>query len=98
MWSQGGDNYGLEESLGLGSGYPALVAMSVSKLKYASMTGSFSQKNIDFFIKALLAGKQPLFNLREAPKVKTVPKWDGNDQKPAQYVKSLGKTYSLIPL
>jgi len=89
LWTQGGDYYDLEESLGLGSGYPALVAMSVNKMKYATLTGSFNKKNIDTFIKTLLSGKQPLFNLRETPKVKTVNKWDGNDSKPKQYVEDL---------
>lgn len=82
-WAQGGDYYGVEEALGLGSGYPALVAISVNKMKYATLTGSFNSKNIDLFIKALLSGKQPLFNLRDVPKFKTVSKWDGKDQKQA---------------
>lgn len=82
-WSQGGDYYGVEESLGLGSGYPAFVAMSVNKMKYATLTGSYNKKNLDLFIKSLISGKQPLFNLREVPKFKTVSKWDGNDQKQA---------------
>lgn len=87
LWSQGGDYYDMEESLGLGSGYPALVAISVNKMKYATLTGSFSSKNVELFIKALLSGKQPLFNLREVPKVKNVAKWDGNDQKQTHTVK-----------
>lgn len=82
-WAQGGDYYGLEESLGLGSGYPAFVALSVNKMKYAPLTGSFNEKNIDLFVKTLLAGKQPLFNLREAPKIGTAKEWDGKDA-PAQ--------------
>jgi protein disulfide-isomerase A6 len=82
-WAQGGDYYPLEESLGLGSGYPAFVALSVNKMKYAPLTGSFSQKSIDLFVKTLLAGKQPLFNLREAPKLASVNEWNGKDA-PAQ--------------
>jgi protein disulfide-isomerase A6 len=84
LWSQGGDNYAIEESLALGSGYPALVAISVNKMKYAPLAGSFEKKNIDTFLKNLLAGKQPLFNLREVPKIKTVASWDGKDSKPSQ--------------
>jgi protein disulfide-isomerase A6 len=85
LWAQGGDYYSLEESLGLGSGYPALVAISVNKMKYAPLTGSFSQKNVDFFVKSLIAGKQSLFNLRDAPKVSSVKEWDGKDAQPQQY-------------
>lgn len=86
MWSQGGDYYSIEESLGLGSGYPALVAISINKMKYAPFTGIFDKKNIEGFVKSLLAGKQPLFDLREAPKIKKVAEWDGKDKKPAEYV------------
>jgi len=78
-WAQGGDYFSLEESLALGSGYPALVALSVSKMKYSTMAGSFSQKNIETFVKSLISGKGSLFNLREAPKLSTVTAWDGKD-------------------
>jgi len=86
-WAQGGDYYALEESLGLGSGYPAFVGLSVNKMKYAPLTGSFSQKNIELFVKSLITGKQPLFNLREAPKINKVNEWDGKDSQP-QYTSS----------
>jgi len=82
VWAQGGDYFSLEESLSLGSGYPAFVGLSVQKLKYSPLAGSFNVKNVGDFVKGLLNGKQPLFNLREAPKVGTVPAWDGNDQQP----------------
>jgi len=85
LWAQGGDYFGIEESLGLGSGYPAFVAISVNKMKYATMAGTFDKKNIDVFIKNLLSGKQALFNLRDVPKVKRVAEWDGKDSKPTQY-------------
>lgn len=85
IWAQGGDYFSLEESLGLGSGYPALVALSVNKMKYAPLTGSFSQKNNEFFVKSLIQGKQSLFNLREAPKVSSVNTWDGKDAAPQQH-------------
>jgi len=81
-WAQGGDYYSFEESLALGSGYPAFVAVSVNKMKYAPLTGSFSQKNIESFIRSLIAGKQSLFTLREAPKVSSVTAWDGKDAQP----------------
>jgi len=81
LWAQGGDYYDVEEFLGLGSGYPAFVAISVNKMKYATLTGSFTQKNIELFVKALINGKQPVFNLREVHKIKAVSKWNGNDAK-----------------
>jgi len=82
IWAQGGDYFGLEESLALGSGYPAFVGLSVNKMKYAPMTGSFNQKNIESFVKSLIGGKQSLFNLREAPKISSVQGWDGQDAQP----------------
>ena len=82
LWAQGGDYYPIEESLGLASGYPSLVAISVNKMKYAHLTGSFSKKNVDSFVKSLIAGKQGLFDLRQAPKVNTVNAWDGKNSKP----------------
>jgi len=82
VWAQGGDYFSLEESLSLASGYPAFVGVSVQKLKYSPLAGSFSAKNVGDFIKGLLNGKQPLFNLREAPKVGTVTAWDGQDAQP----------------
>jgi len=82
IWAQGGDYYDIEESLGLASGYPSLVAISVNKMKYAHLAGSFSKKNVDTFVKSLIAGKQGLFDLRQAPKIKTVKAWDGKDSKP----------------
>ena len=82
LWAQGGDYYPIEESLGLASGYPSLVAISVNKMKYAQLAGSFSKKNVDTFVKSLIAGKQGLFNLREVPKIKNVNAWDGKESKP----------------
>jgi protein disulfide-isomerase A6 len=84
VWAQGGDYYSFEESLALGSGYPALVGLSINKMKYATLAGSFNAKNIGSFVTSLIAGKQPLFNLREAPKINDVNQWDGKDAQPQQ--------------
>ena len=96
MWAQGGDYFDLEEKLGLASGYPSLVALAVNKMKYASLTGAYDKKNVDTFVKSLISGKHPVFNLKEVPRIKTVTKWDGKDSKNTQYVNYSGKTYSLI--
>ena len=79
LWSQGGDQLALEETLGLNSGYPGLVAVSLKKKKVGVFTSSFSKKNVDSFINALILGKQPLYNLNDRPTVKTVTPWDGKD-------------------
>lgn len=82
LWSQGGDQYETEEALGLGSGYPSLLAVSVNKLKYAVMKGAFIKKNIESFINSLITGKEALFDLKTVPKFKKVDRWDGKDAKP----------------
>ena len=81
FWSQGGDQLALEEALNLGSGYPSLVAVSLNKKKYGIFRSSFSKKNIDSFINALVLGKEPLYDLRDKPKIVKVKAWDGKDQK-----------------
>jgi len=60
----------------------SIVAISVNKMKYAHLAGSFSKKNVDTFVKSLIAGKQGLFDLREAPKIKNVNPWDGRESRP----------------
>jgi len=82
IWSQGGDQYETEEALELGSGYPSLIAVSVSKMKYATMKGAFAKKNIESFINGLITGKESLFDLKNVPKFKPTERWDGKDAKP----------------
>ena len=81
FWSQGGDQLALEEALNLGSGYPALVAVSLHKKKVGTFRSSFSKKNIDSFINALVLGKEALYNFNDKPKITKVKAWDGNDHK-----------------
>lgn len=69
----------MEESLNLGSGYPALVAVSLPKKKVSVFRSSFSKKNIDSFINGLVLGKESLYDLRDKPKVVKVSAWDGKD-------------------
>lgn len=83
FWSQGGDQLALEEALNLGSGYPALVAVSLNKKKYGVFKSSFQKKNIDSFINALILGKESLSALNDKPKVVKAKAWDGKDQQPA---------------
>ena len=80
LWSQGGDQYEVEESFNLGSGYPSMVAMSLNKKKIAVFRSSFSKKNIDSFINGLILGKESLYNLPQTPTFKSATAWDGKDQ------------------
>lgn len=81
LWNQGGDQLALEEALNLGSGYPALFAVSLSKQKYGIFRSSFSKKNIDSFINGLIISrKEPLYPFTVKPKIAKVNPWDGKDQ------------------
>lgn len=83
MWASGGDNYELEEKLGLGFGYPALVAVSPSKKRFAVMKGKFDAGEIETFLNNVLRGKEGTTEVKPWPMkfVKTVP-WDGKDAAP----------------
>lgn len=50
LWAQGGDFYDFEMKLNLSSGYPALVAISNGKKKYAVFRLSFITENIKSFV------------------------------------------------
>ena len=63
FWSQGGDQFDLEESLSLGFGFPAVIALHFGKKKSATMRLSYSKENITRFIGDLLTGKSPLSNI-----------------------------------
>lgn len=79
IWAQGGDFYQFEQSLGLGSGYPALVGLSLTKSRYAMMRSSFNQADIENFVRKLLGGTVSLSELKELKKLKPVEAWDGED-------------------
>jgi protein disulfide-isomerase A6 len=71
LWAQGGDNFDFEESIGLGFGYPSVIAINHGKKKYSIMRAQFTKENVDKFIGDLLLGKVPVYNLREnLPKIK----------------------------
>jgi protein disulfide-isomerase A6 len=86
MWSEGGLQPKLEESLGVGGfGYPALVVLNGNKMKYSLLRGSFSAQGIGEYLKALTygsSGGSPSIPLSALPQVVSVPSWDGNDLPP----------------
>lgn len=53
MWAQGADFFELEEKLSLAFGYPAVVAISSSKKKYAVMRNAFSEANVKTFVSSI---------------------------------------------
>lgn len=71
LWAQGGDNFDFEETLGLGFGFPSIVAINHAKKKYSIMRAQYSKENVDKFIGELLIGRVPVYNLRDnMPKIK----------------------------
>mmetsp|Transcript_48268 Transcript_48268/g.114409 ORF Transcript_48268/g.114409 Transcript_48268/m.114409 type:complete len:430 (+) Transcript_48268:3-1292(+) len=87
MWVVGGENYELEEKLGLGFGYPAVVAVSPSKKRFAVMRGTYDANNIDDFLSAVLRGKQTTSDVKPWPmKFVKLDAWDGKDAAPPEEV------------
>ncbi|XP_022907362.2 protein disulfide-isomerase A6 homolog [Onthophagus taurus] len=82
IWLEAGSQLELEETLGVGGfGYPTLVALNKSKMKYILMKGSFSTNGIKEFLRELSAGKVvSTFSLENGiPKVKEIIGWNGED-------------------
>ena len=82
LWSQAGDQFQLEDNLGLGSGFPAVVAISFRKTVLSMMRGSFSKEGLLGFTNGIIAGKESWRSFQEMPSIKSVEKWDGEDRKP----------------
>jgi len=79
LWAQAGDFYQLEQMMNLGFGYPAVVAISLGKTRYAVMHSAFKQQELDHFTSKILSGTVPLTLYSELPKMKPVQEWDGKD-------------------
>lgn len=82
LWAQGGDFYKFEQLLGLGSGYPAVVGLSMQKNRHALMRSAFKLDEIEDFVRKLLSGGVPLIEYKEIVKLGTVGAWDGLDHEP----------------
>ena len=71
LWAQAGDQFGLEEKLNLGFGYPAVVAVSDKKQMYGVMRDSFDSKGLDRFVTGLMSGHVSLYKIQgDLPKIK----------------------------
>jgi len=54
LWAQGGDYYDFEQKLNLSFGYPAIVAVSHGKKKYAVFRNAFTSQNVKAFVSSKL--------------------------------------------
>lgn len=82
IWAQAGDFYKLEQTLGLGSGYPAVVGLSMTKGRNALMRSAFNLEEVETFVRKLLLGNVPLTEYKALPTLATVVAWDGLDHQP----------------
>ena len=61
----------LERTLGLGFGYPAVVALSGSKKRFAIQRDAFGEMNTAKFVKDVIGGKQSTDVVETWPALKT---------------------------
>lgn len=88
LWSEGGAQPAVEDALEIGGfGYPTLVAVSVKKMKYTTLRGSFSKDGINEFLRDISYGRGQTAPVKGAalPKIVATAPWDGKDgQLPAE--------------
>lgn len=82
LWSQGGDQFELEEQLGLQFGFPAVIAMNFGKNKFGVHRGTFSKDQISQFLTSLSRGGVPLGPVPAGLKAQKADPWDGKDAPP----------------
>lgn len=84
LWSQGGDQFEVEEKLGLQFGFPAVIAINFAKAKFGIHRGTFSKDQISQFLTSLSRGGVPLAPLPAGLKADKVKPWDGKDAPPPE--------------
>jgi len=82
LWSQGGDQFELEEKLGLQFGFPAVIAVNFAKGKFGVHRGTFSKEQISQFLTSLSRGGVPLAPIPAGAAAVKADIWDGKDAPP----------------
>jgi len=77
LWSQGGDQFELEEKLGLQFGYPAVIAINFGKARFGVHRGTVQQ--VSQFLLSLSTGKVPLAPIPAGLQAVKADPWDGKD-------------------
>jgi len=80
LWSQGGDQFDLEEKLGLQFGFPAVIAINFGKDRFGTMRGTMDK--LSEFTGGLARGGTPLAPLPKGLKASKADAWDGKDAAP----------------
>ncbi|CAJ1422766.1 unnamed protein product [Effrenium voratum] len=83
LWSQGGDQFELEEALGLQFGFPAVIAVNFGKGRFGVHRGTFDKDSVSQFLTSLARGGTPLAPWPATAAVKAEP-WDGKDGVPPE--------------
>lgn len=84
LWSQGGDQFELEEKLGLQFGFPAVIAVNFGKAKFGVHRGTFSKEQVSQFLTSLTRGGTPLAPIPAGLKAVKADPWDGKDAPPPE--------------
>jgi len=82
LWSQGGDQFELEEKLGLQFGFPAVIAVNFKKDRFGVHRGTFAQTSQ--FLTSLSRGGVPLAPIPKGVQAVKADPWDGKDAAPPQ--------------
>jgi len=80
LWSQGGDQFELEEKLGLQFGYPAVIAVNFKKDRFGVHRGTIQQ--VTQFLTSLSRGGVPLAPIPKGAQATKADPWDGKDAAP----------------
>ena len=84
LWAQGGDHFSFEEKLGMNFGYPAVMAVSTQKSRYAIMRSAFNAGELETFVSKILSGTTALVPYEKLPKLGSSEPWDGKDAPASQ--------------
>ncbi|CAE7537208.1 SEP2 [Symbiodinium pilosum] len=82
LWSQGGDQFEMEEVLGLQFGFPAVIAVNFGKGRFGVHRGTFDKDSISQFLTSLSRGGTPLAPWPASAKAGKAEAWDGKDAVP----------------
>jgi len=80
VWAEAGQQMELEKAFNVGD-YPAVAAMSPKRLKWTTMRGAFSEKEIADFLGRLLNSQEAVapFPGDKVPEIAEAQAWDGKD-------------------
>jgi len=79
LWSQGGDQFEMEEALGLQFGFPAVIAINFGKGRFGVHRGIYDKDSVSQFLTSLSRGGTPLAPIPASAKASKADVWDGKD-------------------